>query len=97
MGIAMSFDDVAARMKQRHSDGIYTPDPIMVSSTAVDRRAAASRDILLGIVFMAVGIVVTAVTYDSANRSGGGTYVVAYGPIVVGFIKLIRGLARRAG
>jgi len=43
-----------------------------------------------GLVMMAIGIGVTAATYSAA--SGGGTYIMAWGPIVYGFITLIRGL-----
>jgi hypothetical protein len=32
-------------------------------------------------------------TYDHASRAG-GTYIVAYGPIIVGVINLFRGLTR---
>jgi hypothetical protein len=39
-----------------------------------------------------VGIVVTAVTYDSASEQG-GTYIVAWGPMVYGAIRLFKGLA----
>lgn len=39
-----------------------------------------------------VGIVVTAATYGSASTQG-GTYIIAYGPIIFGVIHIIRGLA----
>lgn len=38
------------------------------------------------------GDIVTAITHDHASRQG-GTYVVAFGPIIVGVIRLFRGLA----
>jgi uncharacterized membrane protein len=56
----------------------------------------ATADIALGIILLIVGIMITVVTHDHASREG-GTYVVAYGPIVVGVIKLFRGLARLGG
>ena len=56
-----------------------------------ERRARRSRDIGIGLVLLLLGIVITAVTYDSASREG-GTYIVAYGPIVVGVIRLFKGL-----
>lgn len=36
------------------------------------------------------------ITYDSASRQG-GTYIVALGPIIVGAIRIFRGLARLGG
>lgn len=53
-------------------------------------------DILFGIILIVIGVAITAITHESASREG-GTYIVAYGPIIVGVIKLIRGLARSSG
>lgn len=61
-----------------------------------DNRSAATGDIVFGIILLVIGIGITAVTHDHASREG-GTYVVAYGPIVVGFIKLMRGFMRLGG
>ena len=54
------------------------------------QRAGAHRQLGIGALLLLVGIVVTAGTYASASSSG-GSYVVAYGAIVVGIIKIIRG------
>jgi hypothetical protein len=40
---------------------------------------------------MVLGIIVTIGTYSSVSVSG-GTYIIAYGPIIFGFIRLVRGL-----
>jgi len=97
----MGFDDLAKRMKESHggSQGApysmgqeVSPDQMMEDSARAMRRSRANGDIIFGIILLVIGIGITAVTYDSASQSG-GTYVVAYGPIVVGVIKLIRGLA----
>jgi hypothetical protein len=37
------------------------------------------------------GIVITAATYDAASTHG-GLYIIAYGPIVFGSLRLLRGL-----
>ena len=57
-----------------------------------ERRAAKSRNIAIGLVLLVIGIIVTAVTYDSASREG-GTYIIAWGPMVFGAIRLFKGLA----
>ena len=56
------------------------------------RRARARGQLMLGALLLGVGIVVTAATYGSASESG-GTYLIAYGPMIVGVIKIVRGLA----
>ena len=57
------------------------------------RRSWANRQIAVGALFLVIGIVVTAATYSSASKSG-GTYTIAYGAILVGVIKIVRGLLR---
>ena len=57
-----------------------------------ERRAAKSKNITFGLILVVVGIIVTAVTYDSASRQG-GTYIIAWGPMVFGAIRLFKGLA----
>ena len=94
----MGFDDLAKRMKESHGvQGQYSgqdvsPEQMMYEAERAQKRSRANGDIIFGIILLVVGIGITAATYDSASRQG-GTYIVAYGPIVVGVIKLIRGLA----
>jgi len=38
------------------------------------------------------GLVVTILTYSFASNGGGGPYVVAWGPVVVGLFLLLKGL-----
>jgi hypothetical protein len=98
----MSFDDVARRMKER--EGVQaagappagvTPDVdrMMADSLKAETRAAGRTDIIFGIILLVVGIAITTTTYGNATREG-GTYIVAYGPIIVGIVKLVRGLIR---
>ena len=56
-----------------------------------ERRAAKSKNIMFGLILLVVGLVVTAVTYDSASQEG-GTYIIAWGPMVYGGIRLFKGL-----
>ena len=53
---------------------------------------SGSSDIAVGLALMAIGILITVVTYNAA--AGGGVYVVAWGPVIFGFIRLMRGLTR---
>ena len=81
------------------ADGMMTTPPRRAfggDAAQRDRRAHASGQLVFGVVLLLIGIIITAVTYDSASTSG-GTYIIAYGPIVVGVIKIIRGLAGMSG
>jgi hypothetical protein len=87
--------NIAARARP-----ISTPPPwtgpegaaFIQSSYEAERRAAKSKNITFGALLLVAGIIVTAVTYDSASQSG-GTYIVAWGPMVYGAIRLFKGLA----
>jgi hypothetical protein len=57
-----------------------------------ERRSRKQTDVVLGLLFLVVGLAITFGTYDSASQQG-GTYIIAYGPIVFGVIRLFRGLA----
>jgi hypothetical protein len=59
-------------------------------------RASGHRMMIVGGVIALLGIVITAATYSSASQAG-GTYIVAYGPIIGGVITFFRGLARASG
>ena len=97
----MAFDDLAKRMAESHGQSLPNRPPeafpdadlMMAESLAREKRNRANGDIVFGIILLVVGIAITSFTYDSASQSG-GTYIIAYGPIIVGIIKLIRGLAR---
>jgi len=55
-------------------------------------RNRGMRQIAIGAAIFAVGLVITIVTYASASSSStGGTYFVAYGPMIVGAITVVRG------
>jgi hypothetical protein len=59
------------------------------------QRAAANRLIVTGLIAMIVGLVLTVGTYESAVGRGGGTYLVAWGPMVWGLITFFRGVMHR--
>jgi hypothetical protein len=100
----MGFDDVARRMKERHRGEIdYAPPPgptdpdrMMAETASTEQRSSGSGDIVFGAILLIVGIAITGITHNSASREG-GTYVIAYGPMIVGAIKILRGLARSGG
>ena len=55
------------------------------------RRSQANGQIAFGALLLVIGVVITAATYSSVSQSG-GTYILAWGPIVVGIIKIVRGV-----
>jgi hypothetical protein len=48
-----------------------------------------------GLVIFGIGLAITLVTRATANR-GGGTYIITWGPMVVGVISVVRGLSHVA-
>jgi hypothetical protein len=62
--------------------------------TQSSRNESGSGDMLVGGLICAVGILITAASYGSA-AGGGGTYVVAWGAILFGAIKFLKGVAGR--
>ncbi len=76
----------------RPAAGALTNAPTLEQSDlSTEQRAAAYRQVTIGAILIVVGVFVTIATYSSASDSG-GTYVIAYGPILYGFIRLGRGL-----
>jgi hypothetical protein len=71
-------------------------DQLAIERADDARRAYANRQLLTGAIVFAIGLVVTLVTYSSASSGrGGGTYIVAWGPMVFGGLRMFRGLAAR--
>ncbi len=61
------------------------------------KKSSAGTDMVIGLILCVVGIAITVGTYDSASRSGGGTYFIAYGPIIYGAIRFFKGLVNLGG
>jgi hypothetical protein len=66
--------------------------PSAASNMADVARKRGIRQILIGAGIFLVGLIITGATYGSASSSrAGGTYIVAYGPMIFGVIGMIRG------
>lgn len=72
-------------------------DPSHEEELRATRRSHANSQLGIGVLLLLVGIVITAATYGSASSAGGGTYIIAYGPMIVGVIQIFRGLAAMNG
>lgn len=68
-------------------------DTEVVIATRRRRRLRAAIEMTLGAVGIIAGIVITLLTYKAVAKSA-VTYVVAYGPVFVGFALLVRGTLR---
>ncbi len=66
------------------------PAAAILGQAESDARRTAVRQIVLGTILMVVGVGVTVATYTAAEA--GGHYMLAWGPVVFGFISLMRGL-----
>lgn len=58
--------------------------------TAATEDNTQSDDIAAGILWLVGGILVTALTYAAA--SDGGIFIIAYGPVIYGVLRLLKGL-----
>ena len=79
--------------------GYGTPNQMPSGSLAGVVRKRAMKQVAVGAAIFLVGLVITVATYSNASSSGGGTYFVAWGPMILGIIWVIRGLvaASKAG
>ncbi len=59
-------------------------------------RSAGLKNMGIGALFCIGGIVATVVTYSMAADSGGGTYIIAWGPAIFGGFQFFRGLIQLA-
>lgn len=58
-------------------------------------RSGAVSQLGMGVVLLVIGIVITVGTYAAASSGGtGGFYLVSWGPMVFGVIRIFRGLFR---
>lgn len=57
-------------------------------------KSRAKNDTAVGLAFLLGGLLLTALTYASASSSrSGGSYIVAWGPVLYGAVRLIRGVS----
>ena len=97
----MAFEDVARRMRERHAP--YDQDlpqvaaPVPTDEISYQLALATYRDqrrnaIVIGIIMLGLGLAITVGTESLAASSGGGTYIIAYGPMIGGIVLLLKGL-----
>ena len=89
--------EVEADLKSRGLDdraaNVVAADVFELRTRAI--REAGKKNMLHGALWCIGGVVVTAVTYQ-AVAGAGGTYIIAFGPIIFGAIQFFRGLAQTA-
>ena len=66
--------------------------PFNTQGKPANRSSQGMKMIFGGIGLILLGAVITGATHEAAVSNGGGTYFIAYGPIVVGVMLLFRGL-----
>ncbi len=77
---------------RNYLDAMRTSASAAQDAERAAKRAHASKMMIMGAILCVVGIVITAATHDAAEQNGGGTYVIAYGPMIVGGIRFFQGL-----
>jgi hypothetical protein len=95
---AASQADIAARLREQREavrrQQSLRSEYLRAVSDQAKSRAAAHRTLVRGVLFLAIGLVVTVATYSHAATDG-GIYVVAWGPVIFGLIQIVRGLSAR--
>lgn len=87
-------------MKTLVNSGINPADAQAMVDFAVKNyssaiRAGAMAQIGSGLLLFFIGLVITAGTYSMASSGGtGGFYVISYGPMIFGVVRVVRGLFR---
>ena len=72
--------------------GVPPFQPAGASALASAARRRGIQQIAIGAVIFLIGLVISLATYGSASSSRtGGTYFIAYGPMIFGVIGIIRG------
>lgn len=86
---------VAAR-NDRHevTAGQYAVEDIEEVERVEDKSAEGRRNLKHGVIYMAIGVIVTVVTYDMAEP--GGTYILAWGAMAGGLVLFIAGVFQLA-
>jgi hypothetical protein len=73
--------------------GSPQPRPMGMPGLANVARRRGMRQVIYGSILFAVGLLITIFTLGHAESStGGGTYIVAWGPMIFGILAVIRGL-----
>lgn len=65
----------------------------LIKETRKQKCSNAERDILIGSVFLACGLVITLLTYSASDE--GGYYLFYYGAILGGLFLLVKGLIEK--
>ena len=58
------------------------------------KQKQGAEDIKRGFLILAVGLVITGITYLIASGSGGGAYILTWGAILVGALYIIQGVLK---
>ncbi|HZS35347.1 MAG TPA: hypothetical protein VFF06_00895 [Polyangia bacterium] len=85
-----------ARIVARASTGDWVAAGAPAEAQALDGGGRGmGRDLTVGAIWLGVGVAVTAASF-AASAGGGGRFIVAYGAIIVGLARIVRGLTRRS-
>jgi hypothetical protein len=58
----------------------------------IGRRGRGWSQFYYGLIIFCVGLVITVASYSLANSRGGGIYIVSWGPMIIGAIRMVQGL-----
>ena len=82
MEYGFNYDDAESILKHVYDE---SPSP---------ENKAKSNDVAVGFLWLIGGLLVTAITYSAASECG-DMYIIAYGPVIYGVVRLIKGLLNK--
>jgi hypothetical protein len=69
----------------------YGPEDAAAAQRRLVQAKAARKAIAMGLILVVVGLVIWIGSLMLAAANGGGTYVIAWGPVVFGIIRVVAG------
>jgi hypothetical protein len=58
----------------------------------IGRRGRGWSQFYYGLIIFCIGLVITVASYALASNRGGGIYIVSWGPMIIGAIRMVQGL-----
>ena len=86
--------EIAAQLVATSGDVDSDAEPVVRTWRNNDTQDDGSSNVIWGVVLLLGGGMVTMFSYGGAVQAGGGTYILAWGPMAYGAVLLIIGLMR---
>jgi hypothetical protein len=87
-----AIDEIVARARARIREQVEEHETAHEAAYEEATRARRRQDVLHGALWFGGGLLLTVGTCSAAQDAGGGSYVLAWGPMLYGGYRLLKGL-----